>query len=255
LGCAVGLSILGALFPAAGSAQTVQTPQEMRNLQTSLGGRNCPGDPAGNLASFDCSFTARMRALDFVGTSVTDQALLGATFFGSFAYFTHRDPSEWGRGWGSFGRSIGTRYVQNLSKGTATYAVGMALGADPRNLSLLNDPGFPHDEPSSKRARVGHAVFDWVSVRRSSRDGNGRRLPNLPLWTGAAVSGLVGNAFQPSGKATTESAIVTATSSLATALAFSFYTEFSPELGRVLGGLVKRGRMSSSDITANGRTR
>jgi hypothetical protein len=243
-----GLVLLGILAAMPAWAQDIsqRSAEEMRRLQSELGGRNCPGDPPGNLTSFDCSFTRQMRAIEFLSTSVTDQAVGGATLFGSFAYFTHRDPPEWERGWGSFGRSIGTRYAQNLAKGTATLALGWMITADPRYVSLSNDPRFPRTTPPGTGARIGHALFDWISVRRSSPDGNGSRWPNLPLWSGAAVSGLVGNAFQPHEKATVKSGIVTASSSLGTALAASFYTEFSPELARLFGGIVKRGRVPSS---------
>jgi hypothetical protein len=195
-----------------------------------------------------------MRGIEFLSTSVTDQALAGATLFGGFASLTHRDPPEWGHDWGSVGRSIGTRYAQNFAKGAANYGVGWVISADPRHLSLSNDPGFPRSAPPRTSARIGHALFDWVSVRRSAADGNGKRWPNFPLWAGAAASGLVGNAFLPSDRATVKSAVVTASSSLGTALAASFYTEFSPELGRLLGGIFKRGRMPSASGGGTART-
>jgi hypothetical protein len=34
----------------------------------------CPGDPAGNLASFNCNFTPELRLEEFIGNGVTDQA-------------------------------------------------------------------------------------------------------------------------------------------------------------------------------------
>ena len=238
---------LGSSRPTVVFAQsmTVPSPEDMRALQSDLKRRDCPGDPPGNLMSFDCSFTTKMRWIEFASSSLTDQALTGASFFGGIGYLLHRDPPEWGRGWGGAGRSIGTRYSQNLAKGSSTFLFSVVMQADTRNVSLASDPGFRHDGPPSTSGRIGHALFDWATVRHSRVDGNGHRWPNLPLWAGATVSGVVGNAFLPSGTATTKTAVITATSSLATALAASFYTEFSPELGRLLGGLFKRGRVQS----------
>jgi hypothetical protein len=263
-GLAIAVCLLGA-FSAPAPAQEMPTvqAQDLMRIQKALERQNCPGDPAGNLASFDCNFTARMRIVEFVSTSVTDQAAGGAAFFGGFAYLLHRDPAAWGRGWNSVGRSFASRYTQNFAKGGATYLVGTAMRSDPRNVSLANDPCVerttpdnqcsPRMTPATVRARIGHALLDWATVRRSARDAKGRRWPNLPLWTGAAASGLVGNAWLPNSEATPASAAITAASSLATALGASFYTEFSPEIGRLLGGLFKRGRVPPPGPTATGR--
>ena len=251
-----GFCILGCFVAGPAYPQTAPSPsaQDMRQAQRALQRQNCPGDPPGNLASFDCSFTPRMRLVEFVSTSVTDQAVGGASFFGAFAYVGHRDPQDWGRGWNSLGRSVGSRYTQNLAKGAATYAVSAAMNADPRNVALASDPRVERQTPAGVGARVGHALLDWATVRQSQIDAKGRRWPNLPLWTSAAVSGIVGNAWLPTGLATPKSATVTAVSSLATALASSVYTEFSPEVGRVLGALFKRGRAPSPSTAGVRRT-
>jgi hypothetical protein len=72
------------------------------------------------------------------------------------------------------------------------------------------------------------------------------------MFAGAATNAYVGNAFFPDRLATTGSAVKFATSSLATALAASVYTEFSPEVGRALGALVKRGRTPATRTTVPG---
>ena len=263
------LSLLAGCLMGAFAAPTlaqdapIATVQDLRAVPMALHRENCPGDPAGNLASFDCRFTASMRLVEFVSTSVTDQAAGGATLFGSFAYIAHRDPAEWGRGWGSLGRSIASRYTQNFAKGGVTYLVGSAIRSDPRNVALASDPcverptpGGPctaMTTPATTGARVGHALLDWATVRHSQSDAKGRRWPNLPLWAGAAVSGVVGNAWLPANQATPKSAAITAASSLGTALAASFYTEFSPEVGRLLGSMLKRGRAPSPTPITAGR--
>jgi hypothetical protein len=261
----LGVCLLACFVPLPVKAQIVPaiSSEDLRRAQQELHRETCPGDPAGNLASFDCRFTPRMRLVEFASTSVTDQAVVGAAFFGTVAYFAHRDPPEWGRGWGSAGRSMGTRYAQNLAKGGANYLVGLAMKTDPRSVALASDPcverpipGGPctgRIEPATVGARIGHALLDWTTVRRSQKDAKGNRWPNIPLWSGATVSGLVGNAWLPSGQATLKSGAVTAASSLATALAASFYTEFSPEIGRALGAIVKRGRAPSPNATRTKR--
>jgi hypothetical protein len=254
--------LLGGFAVPARTQDASVTARDLQRIQTALHRENCPGDPAANLASFDCSFTRRMRLVELLSTSVTDQAAGGAAFFGSVAYILRTDPGTWGRGWDSVGRSIGSRYTQNLAKGVAAYLVGVAMTSDPRSVSLASDPCIdrpppdhqcvPRTTPARSGARIGHALLDWATVRRSQPDAKGHRWPNLPLWAGATVSGLVGNTWLPAGQATRKSAAITAASSLGTALASSLYTEFSPEVGRLLGAILKRGRAPAPNTTGNG---
>jgi hypothetical protein len=84
--------------------------------------------------------------------------------------------------------------------------------------------------------------MDFLTVRQSSAAGDGKPLPNLPLFAGATGSAFVGNLWYPASAKTPEQVALRASGALATALGMSFYTEFSPEIGRLLGAIVKRGR-------------
>jgi hypothetical protein len=198
----------------------------------------CPGDPSGNLASVDCNYTMTLRLTDFVSGSVTDQALLGAVFFGSVAEL-RKDPPEWKRNWSGYGYRVGSRYAQNLSKGLTEFTFGVIMRTDPRHVSYASDPRIKVHK-SGVVPRIGHAFADWATVRRTSEKGDGIPLPNLPLFAGAAASGFVGNAWYPDRLSTPGQALLRGSSSLGTALASSFYTEFSPEIGRMLGAIFKR---------------
>lgn len=212
-------------------------PQEMAHSLTRHP-RTCPGDPPGNLATTDCSFRARLRLENFVTSSVTDQAMLGAVFFGLVAQ-AQNSPSEWKSDWTGFGYRVGTRYAQNMAKGLAEYGIGTIMRDDPRHISYASDPRIQHPK-TGVAPRVGHAFVDWLTVRQSSPDGTGRRWPNLSLFGGAAASGFVGYGWYPNRLATPGQAGIRASYSLGTALLSSFYTEFRPELGRVLGAIFKR---------------
>jgi hypothetical protein len=232
---AVATPVWSQIDPGA-PKKTVVSP-----MQASLGRVTCPGDPPGNLASLDCFYTTAMRVDRFLGESVTDQAVLGATFFGLVAQ-VRKSPPEWGRDWEGFGRRVGTRYGQNVAKGATAFAVGALMQVDPRLVSYAADPLIDRTRRTGGAwTRVGHAVMDWATVRRSARDGGGRRLPNLPLFAGATVSGLAGNLWYPDRLTTSSQTAKRIGGSLGTALFASFYNEFEPELGRVLGRLVRRG--------------
>jgi hypothetical protein len=200
--------------------------------------KNCPGEPPGNLASIDCSFSESSRIEQFVAGSLTDQAILSATFFGFVAQL-RKDPAEWKRDGAGFGYRVGTRYAQNMAKGLTGYGFGAAMRVDPRHISYAGDPRIGKHNPGV-RPRIGHAFMDWLTVRRSSPNGAGKPLPNLPLLAGAAASGFAGYAWYPDRLATPKEAALRASSSLGTALAASFYNEFQPEVSRLLSTLFKR---------------
>jgi hypothetical protein len=228
-----------------------QTAQQVQSIQKSLEvpRTTCPGDPPANLASYDCNFTKRLRVKEFVSGSVTDGAILSATFFGAVAHL-QRDPGEWKRDWSGFGYRVGSRYGQGLAKGLAELTFGSIMKADPRDIDYASDPGVHHkdcgagvqDCQPKVSSRIGHAFLNWLTVRRSTLDGNGKRMPNIPLFAGAAASGFVGNAWYPAPQATAGQAAIRGSYSLGTALAYSFYNEFSPEIGRALGALFKQGK-------------
>jgi hypothetical protein len=201
--------------------------------------RTCPGDPPANLTSIDCNFTNRQRVTTLVTGSITDQAILGAVFFGAVAQ-VRNNPAEWTRDGSGFGYRVGSRYAQGLSKGVVEFGFGELMRTDPRHVSYASDPRVK--DPPTTRRRIGHAFMDFLTVRRSAVDGGGRPLPNLPLFAGATASGLVGNLWYPDSQTRASQTAMRATGSLATALAASFYTEFSPEIGRLLGAITKRGK-------------
>jgi hypothetical protein len=181
-----------------------------------------------------------MRAEGFVSSSLTDQAALGALFFGFIAQWQN-SPREWHRDWTGFGDRVGSRYAQNMAKGLAELTFGSLLRDDPRHISYASDPRIcASQRKTGISPRVGHAFMDFFTVRRSSKKGTGRRIPNISLFAGAAASGFVGNAWYPPSQATAGQAVIRASYSLGTALFSSFYTEFKPEVGRLLGAMFKR---------------
>lgn len=220
-------------------------------LQAELARYTCPGDPPGNLTSLDCHFTLRMWTERFVGNAVTDKAIVGASFFGLVAHL--RDsPPEWDRGWDGFGRRVGSRYSQNFAKGTTAFVVGAVGRLDPRPTTCATDPSpGMRCRRGGFWARSGHAVLDWATVRRSDHEGDGMRLPNVPLFAGATASAFTGNLWYPDRQRTRADTLRRIGGSLGTALFNSFWDEFQPEVGRALGRIARRGaesRKTSAEV-------
>ena len=233
------------MFAACAVACLIARPAFSQDIQGVPGHfeverHRCPGDPVGNLASFDCTFTKTMRAEHFVTSTVTDQAILGALFTGMFAHLRN-DPPEWNKTWDGLARRVGSRYERKILGGGAEFVVGLAMRTDPRHVSYDSDPRIrDEDRHGGGWARAGHAVLDWATVPRSAVDAKGRRLPNLPLLAGALANGFAGRYWYPDRLRTTSQSLWRAAGPLETALVGSCYAEFGPEISRALGSMFKR---------------
>jgi len=265
--------VLIAIWPVAGHSQalvsTAWTPIQV-----------CPGAFPTDLTATDCRYKLSRRTLDFVGGSVTDQAVLGAVVFGFGAQII-QSPSEWKRTWDGYGRRVGSRYTQALGKGTAQYLIGMMLNDDPRFLALRNDPGVlarrraavctlsasapgsliqPCSNSESKSLdalthdgwrRFGHAWYDVVTVRRSSIHGNGHRIPAISRFAGEAAGAYAGYRWYPGSENTLAQVGQRAAGAFGTAVLSSFYTEYHPEITNLLGAIFRRGGQPKSSPRAN----
>jgi hypothetical protein len=223
----------------------------------------CPGGFPTDLSVTNCTYTLAMRRDAFVENSLTDKAILGAVVFGLGAQIVE-SPGEWKRTWSGYGKRVGVRYNQAVASGTAQFLVGFMMNDDPRHISYRNDPhlhaqrlaaisrkGSGESTPQDPYAeqphatmgkRIGHAFFDSVTVRRSSMDGNGRRLPALSRFVGAYASAYGGYAWYPGPENTPKNASLRAAQSFGTDVGASFYTEFEPDIAKLLGAIFKRGR-------------
>lgn len=222
----------------------------------------CPGSFPSDLTTTDCSFSVGKRLENLVSGSLTDQAMAGAAFYGLMAQGLGT-PSEWHRNLEGYGYRVGVRYNQSVAKGSAQFLVGLILHDDPRHVSYSDEPrhyakflkagqGQSADATtaamSSETAanptvwkRSWHAVFDSITVRRSSEDGLGRRMPAFSRFGADFGSAYGGYAWYRGPENRFPKAGLRAVGSLGSDLVSSFYTEYKPEIGRLLGALFKRG--------------
>lgn len=242
--------------------------------------RVCPGAFPTDLEATDCRYTPSQRALDFVSGSVTDQAALGAVVFGLGAQVI-QSPSEWKRTWGGYGRRVGSRYTQALGKGAAQYLFGLMLNDDPRFLAYQNDPSVLARRRTAVSAltarsvssatsaasgppvksldalshdgwqRFGHAWYDVITVRRSTTEGNGRRIPAISRFAGEAAGAYAGYPWYPGQENTFSQVGQRAAGAFGTAVLSSFYTEYKPEITNLLGAVFRRGRQAKSNAGNN----
>lgn len=221
-----------------------RTPEKQKTKDDRI---PCPGSFPTDLNVTDCSFKPVMRLENLVTNSLTDRSLGGAAFYSLVAQ-GFQSPSEWHRTWKGYGLRVGVRYNQAVAKGTAQFLAGSIIHDDPRHVSYDNDPHHYREFkgisdspatgaltiPHKQWKRVWHAVFDSVTVPQSSSDGLGRRLPAFSRFIGDIGSAYGGYAWYPGPENRLPKAAQRAAGSLGSDLASSFYTEYKPEITKIL---------------------
>lgn len=269
-------SMIGSIaLTAAACAQAIRLETTQKAIQV------CPGAFPTDLTATDCNYTAKARSLDFISGSVTDQAVLGAVVFGLGAQVI-QSPSEWKRTWYGYGMRVGSRYTQAVGKGTAQFLVGVITHDDPRFLAYRDDPGVitrrrervfamsrqidaPTTTPCPSQGaacsqgylthdgwrRFGHAWYDVITVRRSTTDGNGRRIPAFSRFAGEFGGAYAGYPWYPGPENTFPQVGERAAGAFGTAVLQSFYTEYKPEITNLLGAIFRRGSQPKSTPRGN----
>ena len=267
------LSSLLLLTTLAACAASVCAQEIQMNPSTTI--RVCPGAFPTDLTATDCRYQPKQRILDFVSGNVTDQAILSAVVFGLGAQIIN-SPSEWKRTWWGYGMRVGSRYTQTVGKGAAEYLVGTILNDDPRFLAYRDDPNVirrrrnaicgmtmrrspemaaPCTNPSGESLdalthdgwqRFGHVWFDVITVRHSTRTGDGRRIPAFSRFAGEFGGAYAGYPWYPAAENTFPQVGQRAAGAFGTAVLSSFYTEYKPEITNLLGAIFRRGNLPKS---------
>jgi hypothetical protein len=94
--------------------------------------------------------------------------------------------------------------------------------------------------------RFGHAWYDVITVRRSTIQGKGRRIPAISRFAGEAAGAYAGYPWYPGAENTFSMVGQRAAGAFGTAVLSSFYTEYKPEITNLLGAVFRRGRQSNS---------
>jgi hypothetical protein len=253
----VPLLLLVFAGPSAASAVAQEIP-----LAPPATVRVCPGAFPTDLTQVDCRYLPKQRTLDFLTGSVTDQAALGAVVYGLGAQII-QSPSEWKRTLYGYGQRVGVRYTQAVGKGTAEYLSGLILNDDPRFLAYRNDPEVIRRRQTAVRnlragdrmldqmthdgwQRFGHAWYDVITVRRSTRSGDGRRMPAISRFAGEFAGAYAGYPWYPARENNFVNVGQRAAGAFGTAVLSSFWTEYHVEVTNILGALLHRNRPATA---------
>lgn len=258
------LALLAILTSFSVRAQPqAQTEQHFSTGPAQIGKLTCPGGFPTDLSVTTCEFSTRQRLQQWVNSSVTDQAILGAVVYGAGAQII-RSPGEWGRTWGGYGDRVGVRYSQAAARGTAEFLVGSLIRDDPRHLSYKDDPRTAYGMKIKSchsgiittdtypvpthlvLRRIGHAFLDSVTVRISNACGIGQPIPAFDRLVGVSASAYGGYPWYPGAENKLPNIGQRAAAAYGSTLLGSFYTEFNPELFLGLTKLFVHNRKSSA---------
>jgi hypothetical protein len=179
----------------------------------------------------------------------TGSALFGAAFFGGIAQATD-DPVEWPQGADGFGRRMGTRYTQGMIKSTAAFLISSITREDPRpkppqvyayglgtNGSTVTR--FGCRESTSFKGRLGESLVRivWDSCQTSVW-----ARPKPARLAGSFASGFAGLAWAPTSTDHVSNALESSGTAFGGYIADSIFSEFSPDISRLLGHLFPTGK-------------
>jgi hypothetical protein len=157
---------------------------------------------------------------------LTGSGVFGSLFFGAVGQLRH-DPEEWGQGVEGYGRRVGTRYAQGLTKSTAEFLFGAINHEDPRSRPPVS---MDAPDPRTIKARLGAALLRTIWTHRDTgHDGIA-----FSQIAGALSSGFVGNAWYPDRLATTRQAFARTGSAFGGYVMNNLFSEFQPELFRAV---------------------
>jgi len=190
-----------------------------------------------------------MRRLDWVSTSLTDEAIYGSAFYALFTQYIYPIPEEWPRTWTGYGQRFGAHYLDSATEGTVEYGVAALFHEDPRHVTYYSDPKVLNKWPkriSNGNAsiydqiefeshthfwvRLGHAGLDSISDRVATPTGNGHRLPALSRAAGILSSTYSGYLWYPTSQNTRVQQRDRALLAFGANVGGSVFTEFGDDL-------------------------
>ncbi len=211
----------------------------------------CPGGFPSDLTRLNCRYTQRQRTLDWVSTSLTDQAMLTSALAGITAFVNASPPTTWPRTTLGYLRNWRASYFSGMANGTTQYLLNTVADFNPQHVScrtgafISNEPDtltLPSDpqkaiglaggmESKINHActwdkRIEHVVLDTVATRRSTLDGRARLVWPSPRLAGAFAGAYGESPWEPSAGNSTQAIFTRAGESLIVPAIGALFTEY-----------------------------
>jgi hypothetical protein len=218
----------------------------------------CPGGFPSDLTRLNCRYTQRQRTLEWVSTTLTDEATLTSASAALGAFFFAESPTTWPRTGLGYLRDWRASYFSGLGNGTTQYLLNTAFDFNPDHVScrtsaFLNnqslmplvskDPNYLVDqsvelEGKIERActwykRIGHVVLDTVATRKSTLPGKAKLNWPSPRLAGAFAGAYAESPWEPPTDNSTQAIFTRAGESLIVPAIGALFNEY-PSLLQVI---------------------
>jgi hypothetical protein len=199
-------------------------------------------------------FGFRQRACYWRDQLFTGSAVFGASFFGAIGEWRHVPP-EWPQGADGFGRQMGSRYAQGVTKSTATFIVSTISREDPRirppSVTGNSSVNFGCRPSSTFKGRLGKSLLRvvWDACADS-----GWHRPRPSRLLGSFASGFVSLAWAPPSQDNISSALKGSGSAFGGYVADSVFAEFQTDIFGLLGKMFPTGKPKAATPAGPTRT-
>lgn len=236
------IAALASFWSPVMAGQMPAAPPPDQNVEISDPGipsRWCAGEFPTNLTVHNCVYRQRQRVEDWLGTSVTDQAVTTSALSALWGSAI-RSPKEWPGTAQGFAYRLRASYVGGLENGTTQFLVSSAFHLDQSHISCAEDPlnqlGIQKARAGQTATlcegryslfrRSGHIVLDTLTARVSKPEpGSSMRVPS-PRLLGAFAGAYGQSPFEPGGENTFAAILTRSGMSLVTPLLGSILHEY-----------------------------
>jgi hypothetical protein len=225
----------------------------------------CPGGFPSDLTRLNCLYTQRQRSIDWVTSSLTDEAMLNSAGAALGAFMFADSPTTWPRTGLGYLRDWRASYLSGMANGTTQYLLNSAFNFDPEHVSCRtgyfirheslqtldpDDPDAPVDQSSLLQKaldhdctvpwRIFHVILDTVATRKSTPMGRAILSWPSPRIVGAFAGAFAESPWEPPADNSTQEILTRAGESLIVPAIGALFNEYPSLLQAITKPLHKK---------------
>jgi hypothetical protein len=229
----------------------IPQPPPSQSAQDWTQERQCPGGFPSDLTRLNCLYPQRQRTIDWVTSSLTDEAMLNSAGAALGAFMFADSPTTWPRTGLGYLRDWRASYLSGMANGTTQYLLNSAFNLNPEHVSCRtgwfirheslptlgpDDPDNPADQSNPLQEaldhdctvpwRIFHVILDTVATRKSTPMGRAILSWPSPRLVGAFAGAFAESPWEPQADNSTQEIFTRAGESLIVPAIGALFNEF-----------------------------